>query len=73
MDGGAWTEPGYSPRGRKELDRTERLHFHFHFHFHQQWKSNVNFENILMYIFLKEGLFLKSNLRFHVSWASFTF
>ena len=22
-------EPGYSPRGRKELDATERLHFHF--------------------------------------------
>ena len=22
---------GYSPRGRKELDSTERLHFHFHF------------------------------------------
>ena len=22
---------GYSPWGRKELDRTERLHFHFHF------------------------------------------
>ena len=21
---------GYSPRGRKELDMTERLHFHFH-------------------------------------------
>ena len=21
---------GYSPRGRKELDTTERLHFHFH-------------------------------------------
>ena len=28
-----WTEePGglHSPRGRKELDTTERLHFHFH-------------------------------------------
>ena len=26
-----WTEEpvGYSPWGRKELDRTERLHFHF--------------------------------------------
>ena len=24
---------GYSPRGRKESDTTERLHFHFHFHF----------------------------------------
>ena len=23
---------GYSPRGRKESDTTERLHFHFHFH-----------------------------------------
>ena len=23
---------GYSPRGRKELDTTERLHFHFHFY-----------------------------------------
>ena len=22
---------GYSPWGRKELDRTEQLHFHFHF------------------------------------------
>ena len=22
---------GYSPRGRKESDMTERLHFHFHF------------------------------------------
>ena len=22
---------GYSPRGRKESDTTERLHFHFHF------------------------------------------
>ena len=22
---------GYSPRGRKELDITERLHFHFHY------------------------------------------
>ena len=22
---------GYSPRGPKELDRTEQLHFHFHF------------------------------------------
>ena len=21
---------GYSPRGHKELDKTERLHFHFH-------------------------------------------
>ena len=26
---------GYSPRGRKELDTTERLHFHFHFSKHQ--------------------------------------
>ena len=28
-----WTENlvGYSPWGRKESDRTERLHFHFHF------------------------------------------
>ena len=27
-----WTEKlvGYSPWGRKELDRTEQLHFHFH-------------------------------------------
>ena len=27
-----WMEElvGYSPRGRKELDTTERLHFHFH-------------------------------------------
>ena len=27
-----WTEEpvGYSPRGLKELDTTERLHFHFH-------------------------------------------
>ena len=24
---------GYSPRGRKESDMTERLHFHFHFRF----------------------------------------
>ena len=24
---------GYSPRGRKELDRTEQLHFHFLFTF----------------------------------------
>ena len=24
---------GYSPRGRKESDTTERLHFHFHCHF----------------------------------------
>ena len=24
---------GYSPRGRKESETTERLHFHFHFHF----------------------------------------
>ena len=24
---------GYNPWGRKELGRTERLHFHFHFHF----------------------------------------
>ena len=23
---------GYSPRGHKESDTTERLHFHFHFH-----------------------------------------
>ena len=23
---------GYSPRGRKESDMTERLHFHFHLH-----------------------------------------
>ena len=23
---------GYSPRGRKESDTTEQLHFHFHFH-----------------------------------------
>ena len=23
---------GYSPRGRKESDTTERLHFHFSFH-----------------------------------------
>ena len=28
MDGGAWWAT-YSPRGRKELDTTERLHFHF--------------------------------------------
>ena len=28
-----WTESlvGYSPRGHKESDTTERLHFHFHF------------------------------------------
>ena len=28
-----WTEEpeGYSPRGRKESDTTERLHFHFHY------------------------------------------
>ena len=28
-----WTEKlvGYSPWGRKELDRTEQLHFHFNF------------------------------------------
>ena len=25
---------GYSPRGHKESDRTEPLHFHFHFHYH---------------------------------------
>ena len=25
---------GYSPRGRKESDMTEPLHFHFHFHYH---------------------------------------
>ena len=24
---------GYSPRGRKESDKTEQLHFHFHFRF----------------------------------------
>ena len=24
-----WSLVGYSPRGRKELDTTERLHFHF--------------------------------------------
>ena len=24
---------GHSPRGHKESDMTERLHFHFHFHF----------------------------------------
>ena len=23
---------GYGPRGHKELDTTEQLHFHFHFH-----------------------------------------
>ena len=28
MDRGAWTEPGYSPRGRKEANTTEQLHFH---------------------------------------------
>ena len=29
MDGGVIV--GYSPRGRKESDMTERLHFHCHF------------------------------------------
>ena len=31
-----WTEEpgaGYRPRGHKELDMTEQLHFHFHFRF----------------------------------------
>ena len=26
---GSWSRVGYRPRGRKELDTTERLHFHF--------------------------------------------
>ena len=26
---GQWSMVDYSPRGRKELDMTERLHFHF--------------------------------------------
>ena len=29
MDGATWWAT--SPRGRKELDMTERFHFHFHF------------------------------------------
>ena len=31
---------GYSPRGRKESDRTDRLHFHFK-QWPQEWKSSV--------------------------------
>ena len=27
---GQRSQVGYSPRGHKELDTTERLHFHFH-------------------------------------------
>ena len=33
---------GYSPRGRKESDMTERLHFHFHF----AYKLNKQGDNI---------------------------
>ena len=41
-----WTEePGglYSPRGRKELDTTERLHFHFHFQTTTTQIQNIGF------------------------------
>ena len=34
---------GYSPRGRKESDMTERLHFHFHFYSQRpEQKSRVH-------------------------------
>ena len=36
---------GYSPRGRKESDRTERLHFHFHLLLGR--KVNTNLDSIL--------------------------
>ena len=32
-----WTEVDYSPRGRKESDTTERLHFHFPLQGSQGW------------------------------------
>jgi len=31
---------GYSPRGRKESDTTERLHFHFHAKYYISYKLN---------------------------------
>ena len=34
MDGGD-SLVGYSPRGRKELDTTEQIHFHFHLLSHE--------------------------------------
>ena len=44
-----WTvEPGsYHPRGRKGVDRTERLHFHFHFSRKQNTKLAVNFLQLI--------------------------
>ena len=36
----------YNPRGRKELDRTERLHVHFHF----QYTVYLLFSDILIII-----------------------
>ena len=34
---------GYSPRGRKESDTTERLHSHFHsYHYHLLHESSLN-------------------------------
>ena len=41
MDGGAWWTT-YSPRGRKESDTTERLHFHFHRHFQGTQGLKIN-------------------------------
>ena len=47
---------GYSPRGCKELDTIERLHFHFHFHIMKcegiekelKWHSFVSFLSSLI-------------------------
>ena len=44
---------GYSPRGRKESDTTERLHFHFHFHY---VSIKVLFK--LLHLFLTNGTFI---------------
>ena len=36
-----WTEVDYSPRGRKESDTTERLHFHFPLQGSQGWPVSL--------------------------------
>ena len=36
-----WTEVDYSPRGRKESDTTERLHFHFLLQGSQGWPVSL--------------------------------
>ena len=50
-----WTRSlvGYSLRGRKESDTTERLHFHFHFHYLAKKKKDPIFKANFIYISYK--------------------